>query len=91
MLSGHMVVAKNVHGEPLGFIEWGHKTTPNGKAVVIGRHDDTQEHVDNVFSHLWKNALEYATSTNSSHQVSRSEGLSHYEAPSFYGANGNLI
>lgn len=91
MLFGHMVTAHDTTGLPLGFIEWGHKTTPHGKAVVIGNHGDTQERADAVFNHLWSQAQAHEQNMGLSTGLDRSKGLSHYESPGVYDASGKLL
>lgn len=91
MTSGHMLVVHDSKGLPRGFVEWGHKTTPNGKAVIIGNDNDTQPEVDALFGHLWNEAGAHAKRTSTEHQLSRENGISQYVAPHFYTADGKFI
>jgi hypothetical protein len=81
MLSGHMLSAHVKDGTPIGFIEWGHKLTPNGNSAVMGENmgeNHTQESVDRVFDTLWSSASKHAETTGTSGELDRAKGRSNY-------------
>lgn len=94
MRSGHMLSAHTKDGSPIGFIEWGHKLTPNGNSAVMGENlgaNHTQETVNKVFDKLWDSAGKHAETTGTSGELDRSKGRSTYMPAVTRDASGRTL
>jgi hypothetical protein len=94
MRSGHMLSAHDKDGTPIGFIEWGHKLTPNGSSAVMGDNmgeKHTQESIDHVFDTLWTAAGKHAETTGTSGELDRAKGSSSYIPPVTRDTTGRIL